>query len=225
MALKTISNTELIPHIFGYEVILFPMGINNAMNSGFAYEIALNFPEVRESENLTNYGDKRKLVTIHETEVDGIAFCACYIHNGGHHKKKDGSYVEYQHISSCIEKVKEKYSNRKIATIVIGGNKTDGNGDREKIAEMIKEKLQDCKDVTIYDYTEEEYRTKIFKEIAALHKRLVDKEIDGKDFIKRRSEIEWRRRYGLYKPMPEDYEYYPRQEKSKVDFIGKIKKK
>lgn len=223
MAFKLISNIELIPHIFKYEVVLFPMGINNSMNSGFAYEIALNFPEVKESENYTNYGDKRKLGTIHETVVDNIVFCACYIHGGGFHKNKDGSFMEYHHLESCLNVVEKKYKNKKIATIVLGGNKTDGNGDRSRIIELIKKTFNEC-DIDVYDYEEVEYRTKLFKEIAALHKRFVDKEINGDEYIKERSKIEWRRRNGIFKPMPSDYVYYPRKEKKKLDFIGKIKK-
>ena len=218
-----VIKSELIPHIFEYEVVLFPMGVNNAMNNGFAYELSVNAPKVRESENLSNYGDQRKLGTIHETVVDNTAFCACYIHNGGFHKDKNGSFLDYNHLEACLNAVAKKYKGKKIASIVIGCNNSDGNGDKERILELLKHSFTDC-NIDVYDFEEIDYKTKIFKEIAAIHKKLVDKEISGEEFIKQRSEIEWRRKNGIFVPKPDDFVYYPRQEKKKLGFIGKIKK-
>jgi hypothetical protein len=70
--IKIIHDTPLIGEVFNYDVILFVMGINNSMSNGFNYDIAINFPEVLESESKYQYGDLRKYGTIHETESENI---------------------------------------------------------------------------------------------------------------------------------------------------------
>ena len=61
----------------------------------------------------------------------------------------------------------------------------------------------------IYQYFND--KKDIFIEIAVLHKKLKEKEVSLDEFIKIRSEIEWRRRYGIFKKMPENYKYVPRR--------------
>ena len=51
--INIIKGNDLINDIFDYEVILFSMGINNSMGNNFSYEIGLNFPQVKENENLS----------------------------------------------------------------------------------------------------------------------------------------------------------------------------
>jgi hypothetical protein len=51
----------------------------------------------------------------------------------------------------------------------------------------------------------------MFVEIATLHGRFKRKEINIEDYVAERSKIEWRRRYGIFSKMPEDYKYIPRK--------------
>ena len=192
------------------------------MSNGIAYQIALNFPEVKESENETGYGDRRKLGTIHETDVNGLKFVACYIHEGGYKKNDDGSYLNRESLESCLLKIKEVYPNEKIATVLMGSNESDGRGDKDYVLETFISILQRC-DVTIYTKEETDYKLEIFKEIAAVRKQLKDKEITRKKYFKIRSEIEWRRKNGIFSIMPEDYIYIPKKAKSKLLFRGSKK--
>ena len=220
--IKINDKIDLIYDILKYNVILFPMGINNGMSNGIAYQIALNFPEVKESENETGYGDRRKLGTIHETDVNGLKFVACYIHEGGYKKNDDGSYLNRESLESCLLKIKEVYPNEKIATVLMGSNESDGRGDKDYVLETFISILQGC-DVTIYTKKETDYKLEIFKEIAAVRKQLKDKEITRKKYFKIRSEIEWRRKNGIFSIMPEDYIYIPKKAKSKLLFRGSKK--
>ena len=220
--IKILKNKELILNIFKHDVILFPMGVNNSTNKGITYEIALNFPEVKESENETGYGNLNKLGTINETQVSGISFVACYIHSGGYKKNSDGSFLNYEALEKCLSLVNEKYSGKKIATIFLGEENTSGNGNRDKILEIFNKTITDCS-VTIYDYEIVDYKLKMFREIAAVRKRLKDKEITRKEYFKIRSEIEWRRKNGIFAVQPEDYEYIPKKSKSKLLFRGSKK--
>ena len=93
--IQTISNKQLIEDVHNYDVILFGMGINNSMNKGLAYDIALNFPEVHTNENLTGYGDTRKYGTVGETLTeDGVRFCSCYCYNIGLNRKNNGVFID-----------------------------------------------------------------------------------------------------------------------------------
>lgn len=217
--IKINSEKDLILDVYKYEVVLFPMGINNGMSNGITYQIALNFPEVKESENETGYGDRRKLGTIHETEVSGIKFVACYIHEGGYKKNNDGSYLNYQALVDCLLTVKKEYCNKKIATILIGCNYSDGQYNKDIILETFKNILGNC-NVTIYTKKEIDYRLEMFREIASVRKQLRDKEINRKEYFKIRSEIEWRRKNGIFAIMPEEYIYIPKKAKSLLRFRG-----
>lgn len=222
--INIIKGNDLINDIFDYEVILFSMGINNSMGNNFSYEIGLNFPQVKENENLSKYGDKKKLGTINETIVDDVIFCACYINNGGYKKDKDGKFIKYEDLRSCLKLINNKYKNKSIACPIIGSYKYDGNGDKDEIIKMFDQECCNCR-IFLYDYNTDPYSERIFREIAALHQKLVDKKIDGNEFIKERGRIEWKRKMGIYKEMPENYIYIPRQNKKKIRFIGKIEKK
>ena len=198
------------------------MGINNSMNNGFSYDIALNFPEVKESENNMGYGDLRKIGTTHETESDNIIFVACYIHSGGYSKDKDGSFVNYDALEKCLSDVKEKYSNKKLASILMGVNKEDGNGNKNTILGIFNKILSDI-DIVVFDYEHTGYKLKMFREIAAARKKLKDKDISKEEYVKLRSNIEWRRKNGILKEMPTDYIYTPKKDKGKLLFRGSKK--
>ena len=74
----------LTNHIFEYDVVLVGMGINNSFSRGFANEIAVNFPFVREEENRNSpYGDRNKYGTVCECRCDGYSCCVCDMRNGG----------------------------------------------------------------------------------------------------------------------------------------------
>lgn len=214
--IKTINDVNLISDVFNYDVILVPMSLNNSMSKGFKYEIGLHFPYVKEQQQYSPYGDKRKYGTINPIESDGIIFCLCYMY-GTLYNIKSGKKdtVNYVALTHCLEEIKRKYANKRIASVVMGDSLYDGNGDKSKIISIFDSVFKDV-DITLYDYEQPDYVKDRFVEIAILHKRMKDKELTPKEYIKLRSEVEWRRRYGIFKPMPENYKYIPRK--------GEIKK-
>lgn len=213
--LKIVKKT-LIEHIPEYEVVAVPMSINNSMSSGLRYEIALNFPLVKEEEKKTPYGDRRKYGKVHEIVYENTIFCMCYMYRTKYKKQSDPDSVDYEALKSCLEQIKKKYGNKKIAMPVLGCSEYDGHGHKSKILQIIQDVLHDTH-TDVYDYEQRDYGAEMFREIAALHKKLKDRKIDGKEYIRLRSEVEWRRRYGIFKPMREGYTYIPRR--------GEIKKK
>ena len=215
----TLIKDTLIEKVLDYDVVLVPMGIHNSFNCGFCYEVGLNFPEIKEREKSESpYGDKRKYGTIFPVRVGKTVFCLCYVHNTGFKKDADGRFLDMVALKSCLEAVVRRFSGRRIASPVLGAEKCDGNGERAEIIRAFEGIFNET-DVDLYDYEQRDYAQELFREIASLHALSKAHEISGDEYDRRRSEIEWRRRNGIFKPMPEGYRYKPR----KYDYDGVIR--
>lgn len=202
--INIIKDIPLINEVFKYDVILVGMGLNNSMYRGFAYEVRINFPEVLEYEKANSpYGDTRKMGKTMEIKSDGPIFCMCYV------VASNGRFINYDALASSLRIVSEKYKGKKIASSIIGSTEFDGKGDKDKIVGIFEKAFTDC-DIDVYDYVQKDYSREIFHEIAEIHKLYQDKKIDSKEYATRRSEIEWRRRNGIFKPMPDGYDYKPK---------------
>ena len=198
-----IFEEELINHVYEYDVVLVGMGINNSFSRGFANDVAVNFPKVKENENRESpYGDRGKYGTVYETKCEGITFCLCYMHNGGYTKDKE--FVSYGNLMKCLEHVAEKYRGKKIASPVIGASKFDGNGNADKIYGIYNDVFTDC-DIDIYDFEPETLRDKTYKEMLSVKKMKENGEIDVDEYNRRLNALHWKREHGIFKPMPKGY--------------------
>lgn len=197
---------ELLPTLSKGDIVLVPMGIYQSMNNGFAYDIALNFHEVRENEHKTGYGDKRKYGTYNVCKVDGITFVLCYIHNGGY-SKKDGVFVDYDCVRKCLIRLVKEFKGKTVKTIPIGAEKCDGNGDKDRILDIFNEFSDREIDFNIYLFEQEDTKHEIYKEINSLKKKLREGEISREEYKTLRNEVEWRRKNGIFKKMPKDFDY------------------
>lgn len=199
-----IENSPLIEHIFENDVIIVPMGINNSFSSKFLREISINFPEIINADAKTPYGDKRKYGTIVECETENLIFCLSYVSNGGYQKhKNNGSIIDLDSLISCLKKIFQRHSGKKIAFPLIYGIENDA------IVNIINDNLNDC---VIYKYNQRDFDLEMFRKIAEIRKKAKDKEISSEEYTRLRSEIEWRRKNGIYKPVPEGYVYIPKQQ-------------
>ena len=193
----------LTNHIFEYDVVLVGMGINNSFSRGFANEIAVNFPFVREEENRNSpYGDRNKYGTVFECRCDGVIFCMCYMHNGGYRKNKE--YVSYEHLRKCLEHVAEKYKGKRIASPIIGSSKYDGNGDKDKILGIYSRVFQDC-NIDVYDFVPEAVRDTTYREMILLKRKKKNGEIGVDEYNRAMNKLYWIRENGIFKQMPGDY--------------------
>jgi len=219
-----VKNKQLIEHIFEYDVVLFGMGINNAMNKGFSYDIAINFPEVKENEDSTGYGDTRKYGKIHITSINQkLDVCACYCYNIGLKKNNNGVFVDYNALETCLETVSRDFRGKRIASPIIGQDEYDGNGDKEKIIAIYKKIFQNY-DITLYDFIQQDFRRERYKEAVTIRKKYSDGEITKDEFKHLKKLNEWKRLTGIYKPMPDDFEYKPRKKSLNKIPINKKKK-
>ena len=201
------EDSQLIEDIFEYDAVLVPMGINNSMSNRFPYDVKLNFPEVYDEEKKTGYCDKRKYGTVTFAESCGIRFALCHMCLPSNRKRSDMDYVNYKALGECLGTVNERFKGLKVATPILGTS--PGRGDSEKVVSVMAEKLSDVY-LTIYTSYQRHFPLVVFRQIAELHSRFANKEMTAQEYLRERSRIEWTRRYGIYKEMPEDYSYIPR---------------
>ena len=203
----TIFATDLISNVKKYDVVVFGMGINNAFNSGLLYEIALNFPKVKESENENSpYGDKRKYGTIYSTEADGIVFCACYMNDGGYNRNKgEEDCVKYDMLEKCLRRVAEKYAGKKICAPIIGSSFYDGKGEKKKIMSIFARAFANA-DIDLYDYEQRDFRLYIFRKIAEARAEYKSGKLTKEQYTLKKRQLCWQRDNGIFKEMPENYE-------------------
>ena len=210
--IQTISDKQLIEDVHNYDVVLFGMGINNSMNKGLAYDIALNFPEVHANENLTGYGDTRKYGTVGETLTeDGVRFCSCYCYNIGLKRKNNGVFIDYEALEKCLTHIHNHHKNKRIASPIIGQDKYDGNGDKQKICNIFEKVFGSECDLTLYDFVQQDFKEERYKEAVAARKAYTDGKISKEEFTHLKKINEWKRIHGIFKEMPDEFEYKPRR--------------
>lgn len=150
--LKIIEGVDLYEEIDKYDVILVGTNIYCSMSQGFQRKVMLNYPYVQDENMSTKYGDETKLGTILECKKDGKpTFVLCYINKGNFRPDLKKDYLSYESLENCLKLVNILYKGKKVACTMLGASKFDGNGDDERIFEIISHNCQSL-DLTIYDY-------------------------------------------------------------------------
>lgn len=151
-----IHNKPLIEDIFNYDIILLGTGIHNALGNGFQYDVKINFPIVEETVKKTPYADSRKLGTVTVINHKPI-FCVGFIHKGGYRKDIKPVYLDYNALNDVLLLIDSNFENKRIGMPLIGCSQFDGNGDKDKVIELLNN-LSDNNEYFIYDYHQRDYR-------------------------------------------------------------------
>ena len=151
---KLIKDIDLIRHIEEYDYTIIPMNCYNQFGNGFVYKVKENYPYTSEIEKFTNYGDSRKLGKILEIQYgeNNPKFIVCYITFLCNYRPdliKD--YLDYDALRDCIIKINNEYPNKNIACTMIGCSEFDGNGNKEKVLQILNEYANDI-NLYVYDY-------------------------------------------------------------------------
>ena len=199
--IKIIKDKSLIYDVPNYDVILIPTSINNALGNGFQYEIKKAFPEVDNANKNTPYGDVRKLGTVQVVESDTIIFCLLYINKGRYRPDLNPDYLNYEALESCMKIINANFKDKKIASTLIGYDRYEGDGDKEKILSII-ENNSDNIDLTIYDYEQKD------KEQVRNNKwiKIIDSigKVSKEEYRQMKIKYFWEETFGLLKPIPEN---------------------
>ena len=102
-------------------------------------------------------------------------FILCYVNNGINTRPDvKADFLSYDSLENCLKIVNVLYKGKHLASTLLGSSKFDGNGDKEKIRNIITTSLTDV-DLTIYDY-EQKSRDEMWKE--QYEKEMAVKKID-----------------------------------------------
>jgi len=191
--LKIIEGVDLYEEIDKYDVILVGTNIYCSMSQGFQRKVMLNYPYVQDENMSTKYGDETKLGTILECKKEGKpTFVLCYINKGNFRPDLKKDYLSYESLENCLKLVNILYKGKKVACTMLGASKFDGNGDDERIFEIIAQNCQSL-DLTIYDYIQLS-RSEEMKKVRVSELKL--KEIDLEAYyeaVKKRKEEAYER--------------------------------
>lgn len=154
--LNFIHDKSLIEDVFNYDIILLGTGIHNALGNGFQYDVKINFPIVEETVKKTPYADPRKLGTVTVIKHKPI-FCVGFIHKGGYRKDINPVYLDYNALNDVLLLIDNNFENKRIGMPLIGCSQFDGNGDKNKVIELLNN-LSNRNEYFIYDYYQRDYR-------------------------------------------------------------------
>lgn len=188
-----IIKEDLIDHVKEYDAVLVAANLYSSMLEGFAYDVKSQYPYVYEDNLKFPYGDTSKYGTVVEsTREDQPIFALCYIFAINTNPKTIKCTLNYEALENCLKVVNVLYKDKHIGMTIMGACKFEGNGERDKIMEIIERSLTSV-DADIYDY---EQITSSYKWVSGRMKAMEIFHEEGKsqrylDFVK-----ESRRRFG-----------------------------
>ena len=171
-----IKDIDLFKEIDKYDLFIVTTNTYCSMTHGFEREVAINYPYVRETNLNTKYGDISKLGSIIECSSENEpTFILSYIVRGYPYRKKGilHDYLSYESLEKCLKLINVRYKGRTIACPMLGCSRFDGNGDKEKVLEIMNTTMTDV-DLIVYDYfqtTREEKLKKIYEEEMAVKEK------------------------------------------------------
>jgi hypothetical protein len=185
---RIVSGVDLYEDINKYDVILVGTNIYCNMSQGFQRKVMLNYSYVEDKNMATKYGDESKLGTILECEKEGKpTFVLLYINKGNFRPDLKKDYLSYESLEKCLKLVNVLYKGKKLACTFLGASKFDGNGDKDRIFEIIS-KTTDNIDLTVYDYVQLS-RSEEMKKIRISELKLKEIDMDAYyDAVKKRKQ-------------------------------------
>ena len=176
---KYIKSDSIIKDIPKYDYTIIPTNCYCLFCDGFTKKVRMAYPYTYEYDKRTNYADKTKLGSILEvTYLNEPKFLICYVSYGYNFRPdliKD--YLDYEALETIIKKINLLYKGKKIASTLIGCNRFDGNGDRERVMDILNRNVTDF-NLTVYDYFQRRYEDeeiewfKITRFVKEIHQEL-----------------------------------------------------
>ena len=161
--LNIIKDKEPIWETDKYDVILVGTSIYCMLTNGFQSKMRLKYPYIDAINDSTNYGDSRKLgkrLTIQGKPIISLMYIANYPH-------RKRVFVDYDALEHAMATANAEFKGNKVLTTMLGCSRFDGNGDRDKVLEILKANSYNM-DLDVYDYIQLEKR----KEISLYFKKL-----------------------------------------------------
>lgn len=152
--INIIKNEDAIWHTDEYDAVLLGTNIYNMLTNGFQCKMTVKYPYLRPEVDKSNYADNRKMGTC--LLVEGPPeICVMFMSKYPSRKRL---FCDYDAIESCFKYANVRYAGKKCLTTVVGASTFDGNGDKDRIMEIIRNNTDNL-DLDIYDYEQLEKRT------------------------------------------------------------------
>jgi hypothetical protein len=161
--LNIIKDKEPIWETDKYDVILVGTSIYCMLTNGFQSKMRLKYPYIDAINDSTNYGDSRKLgkrMTIQGNPIISLMYIANYPH-------RKRVFVDYDALEHALSTANAEFRGKKVLTTMLGCSKFDGNGNKDKVLEIINRTANNL-ELDVYDYLQLEKR----KEIALHFKKI-----------------------------------------------------
>lgn len=168
--MNIIKGSDLITSTEDYDVILVGTGTYCSLANGFQSKIRYKYPFVEVANDRTPFADTRKLGTrLTVQEGDSPIISLLYIYE--HIRHNDS--LHYDALEKCLLTANAEFAGKKVATTVLGATRFDGNGDKERILDIM-EKSTPYIDLDVYDYEQmdkEEEKNLIIRKIYSLKRK------------------------------------------------------
>jgi len=161
--INIIKDKEPIWETDKYDVILVGTSIYNMLSNGFQSKLRLKYPYIEEINDSTNYGDLRKLgkrMTIQGKPIISLMYIAKY-------PNSRREFIDYDALEHALSTANAEFRGKKVLTTMLGCSKFDGNGNKDKVLEIINRTANNL-ELDVYDYLQLEKR----KEIALHFKKI-----------------------------------------------------
>lgn len=202
--INIVKDIDLVSEVRKYDVILIGTGIKNSQGNGFQHKIAVTFKYAYQELNKTKYDDKSKFgnCLVIPQKFENPIFIYCFIDKGRYKSNLYPDSVNYDALESCLNLVKKNFSDKKIASTIMGVDNFEGGGDREKIISIFEKELSGC-DVTLYDYKQIDFRIENNTERKQLLNDYFSGKITKEEYDRKRIIFAWKVAYGMYSLPPE----------------------
>lgn len=142
--------------ITSYDIVFVGTNINCSLANGFQHDMKMVYPILQKINMDTQYGDPKKLGEIIETRVGEQLVILGFITRGNFRPDLKSDTLDYSALERCLRLIDIKYKGKSLITSLVGCSKFDGNGDRDKVMELITKSTPNL-NVTLLDYTQKSY--------------------------------------------------------------------
>ena len=145
--MNIIKDKDAIAFTDNYDVVLVGTSVYSTLGNGFQSKIRYKYPYVDEINSKTPFGDARKLgkrLTFEGYPIISLLYICGY-------PRKNFSNLDYEALENCLLTATAEFKGKRVMTTVLGSTQFDGNGDRDKILEIM-ERCTVGLDLDVYDY-------------------------------------------------------------------------
>lgn len=174
--MNIIKDKDAIAFTDDYDVVLVGTSTYSTLGNGFQSKIRFKYPDIDDANSHTPYGDVRKLgkrLTMDGTPTISLLYICGY-------PRKSLTNIDYGALEQCLLTATSEFKGKRVMTTLLGCSEFDGNGDRDKVLEIIERATKGL-DLDVYDYRQ---LSRVEETLYWKRKIFLIKDIDRERYIK-----------------------------------------